>query len=185
MIQATAIRKGMVLDMDGDLFTVLDFHHLTPGNKRGVIQLRLRSLSKGNSTQKKLRSEDRVELANLEERNMEYLYEEGDKKVFMDQKDFEQYPLGSDLLEEAGPYIAVGQAVKVSFHEGRPISINLPPSIVLAVSETAPGLRGDSVSNVFKPAKLESGLETQVPLFIENGDRVKVDTKTGKYLERA
>lgn len=185
MIQATTIRKGMVLEFDGDLFTVLDFHHHTPGNKRGVIQLKLRSLSKGNSMQKKLSSNDRVELATLEERTMEYLYDEGDKKVFMDQTNFEQYPLGADLLEEAGPYIIVGQAIKVSFHEGRPLSIHLPPSIILTVTETAPGLRGDSVSNVYKPAILETGLETQVPLFIDNGSKVKVDTKTGKYLEKA
>ena len=184
MIQATTIRKGMVLEFDGDLFTVLDFHHLTPGNKRGVIQLKLRSLSKGNTMQKKLSSNDKVELAVLEERSMEYLYDEGEKKVFMDQTNFEQYPLGADLLEEAEPFITVGQTIKVSFYEGRPMSIHLPPSIILTVTETAPGLKGDSVSNVFKPAILETGLETQVPLFIDNGTKVKVDTKTGKYLER-
>jgi len=184
MINATDIRKGMVLTIEGELFTVLETKHLTPGNKRGKIQTIMRSLKKGTSVNKRLRSTDRFEEAYLEKKEMEYLYQDGANHVFMDAKNYEQVTISGDLVSDALPYIPLNSRVNLTFHEGNPISVELPASVVLEVTETDPGLKGNSVTNVYKPAKLETGLEIKVPMFIHPGEKVKVDTRSGKFLER-
>jgi len=185
MIQATEVRKGMVLQMDGDLLQVLEYQHVTPGNWRGMVQLKLRSLIKGTSTQKRLRTDEKVDQVTMDEKEMEFLYDEGPNKVFMDRESFEQIPISPDILGDAAKFIAPGLPIHIQFHEGRPILVDLPPAMVLKVKETAQGIRGDSANNVYKPATLETGAEISVPLFINEGDSIKVDTRTGKYMERA
>jgi len=184
VIKATEIRRGLVLKMDDALVLVTDFMHTTPGNLRGIIQIKGKDLMSGAQSQKRLRPSDTVEVAYLDKKEMQYLYQEGDHYVFMDNESYEQITIPGDVLESTIPYIAHNSNVTVTIYEGNPIAVDLPTSVVLAVSETEPGARGNSVTNIYKPAKLETGLEVKVPLHINKGDRVKVDTRTGEFLER-
>jgi len=184
MASANDIRKGNVLIMDGELFLATDVTHRTPGNLRALVQAKLKNLRTGTIVQKKLSAQERVEFAFLDKRNCEYLYRDGDNYVFMDQQTYEQYHLNQDTVGEQMPFIVENTTVQVTFHEQTPISIDLPASVELNVQHTEPGLKGDSVSNVFKPATLETGLEIKVPNHINIGDRVKVSTVTGDFQGR-
>ncbi|MFQ5863464.1 MAG: elongation factor P [Candidatus Brocadiales bacterium] len=185
MINATDIRRGMMVKHDGDLYVVVDFHHLTPGNKRALIQARLKSLKHGNVIQNRFRSTDKIEKVFMDYRTMEYLYNDGQNYCMMDTETLEQVFIPGDVLEDYDPYMPLNCKVRVGFYEGRPVSVELPAAVELKVTETAPGTKGDTVTNVFKPAKLETGLEIKVPLFINEGDVVKIDTRTGEFLSRA
>ncbi len=184
MINATELKKGMVIEQDDGLFLVTETTHITPGNKRGILQAKIKSLKEGHTIQRRFRSSDRVEQAFLEARAFEYLYEEKPNFVFMDLKSFEQIQLSEEIVGEAMPYISHNSHVQITFHDDNPISIDLPGSVVLEVKQTDPGAKGNTVSNVFKPATLETGLETKVPMHIAIGNRVKVDTRTGAFIER-
>lgn len=185
MPSATDIRKGSVLVLDGDLYVCTDFHHGTPGNKRGNVQTKLKGLQSGTTINRKFSSTERVEFAYLDKRPCEYLYRDGDNFVFMDGKTFEQYHLGADQVSEQMGYIVENQTVQVTFYEATAVSIELPGSVELKVTHTEPGIKGDSVSNVFKPATLETGLEIKVPNHVSVGDVVKVNTQTGEFQGRA
>jgi elongation factor P len=179
------MRPGMVIKFNNDLYSVFSVVHRTPGNLRGFVQAKMRNLRSGNMTEHRFSSEDRVERAALEEHNMEYLYDDGEYYYFMNTESFEQMHLTKDLLGDATQYLIPQLAVSVEFYEGKPISVELPPTVDLTVIETEPGLKGASVSNVTKPAKLETGLVVQVPPFINEGDKVRVNTETGEYQSRA
>ncbi len=185
MISATQMRPGMVIKFNNELYSVFSVVHRTPGNLRGFVQAKMRSLRSGNMTEHRFSSEDRVERAALEEHNMEYLYDDGEYYYFMNTETFEQMHLTKDLLGDATQYLIPQLAVTVEFYEGKPISVELPPTVDLTVVETEPGLKGASVSNVTKPATLETGLVVQVPPFIGSGEKIRVNTAEGTYQERA
>lgn len=184
MISATEIKRGTVLKVDGDLFVVIDYQHITPGNWRGMVQAKLKSLKQGNVVQKRFRSTDKVDDVYLEHREMEYLYQDGDNYCFMDTETLEQVFIQKDAIEAEIPYIALNTHARISFYDEKPVSVELPASVTLRVEKTDPGVKGDTVTNVFKPATLETGLVVKVPLFINQGERVKVDTRTGEFISR-
>jgi elongation factor P len=182
---ATDIRKGSVLILDGDLFVCTEFQHKTPGNLRGNVQAKLKGLKDGRTINRRFSSTERVEFAFLDKRPCEYLYKESAGYVFMDAESYEQFTIEAEMISEQMHYIVENTQVAVTFHEGRPVTIEIPASVELKVTHTEPGVKGDTVSNVFKPATLETGLEIKVPNHISIGDVVKVSTESGDFLGRA
>ena len=184
MISATQIKRGMTIKLNGELYRVFSFQHITPGNWRGMVQTKLKSVKSGSIIDHRFRSEDRVEQAYLEKHEMEYLYSDGSDYYFMNTEPFEQFRLPADLLEDAIPFMTPNIKLQVEFYETKPIGVDLPASVELRVVTTEPALRGATVSNVNKPATLETGLVIQVPPFINEGELIRVDTSESKYLER-
>lgn len=184
MINATQLRPGMIIVHEGGLYRVATVKHLTPGNKRGFMQTKLKNLRTGSGTEYKFRSEERVEQATLETRMMQYLYNEGDLHTFMDTQNYEQTSLAAEEIGEFLPYLLSNQVVEIEFFDGKPVGISPPSTVDLEVVETEPTLKGATASASYKPAKLETGVTIQVPPFIQIGDRVRVDPLEGKYLER-
>ncbi len=185
MISATQLRPGMVVKFNNDLYSVFSMTHRTPGNLRGFVQAKMRNLRSGTMMEHRFSSEDRVERANLEEQQMEYLYDDGEYYYFMNTENYEQMHLMKDLLGDATNYLIPQLRVSVEFYEVKPISVELPATVDMTVVETEPGLKGATVSNVTKPAKLETGLVVQVPAFITEGEKIRVNTAEGTYQERA
>jgi elongation factor P len=184
MIQATQMRRGMCIKHDNDLYRVVAAEHKTPGNLRGMVQAKIRQLRTGAIMEHRFRSEDRVERAILDETEMEFLYQEGDMYHFMNNESFEQIGLSDEVLGDAVPYLIPNIKLKIEMYEGRPVGIELPLNVEMTVVETEPAIKGASVSNVGKPAKMETGLVVQVPGFISEGERIRVDTSSGAYIER-
>ena len=185
LIPATQLRAGMVIMYNNDLYRVANVMHVTPGNWRGMVQTKLRSLRTGNSTENRFRSEDKVERVTLEQHEMEYLYADGDQFHFMNTENYEQIALSEDDLGDAKNYLLPNLRLNVEFHETRPIGVSLPKTIDLKVTETAPGLKSATVTNALKPATTETGLVVPVPNFIDVGDVIRVDTESGAYVSRA
>ena len=185
MIPATQLKRGMCIKHDNDLYRVVETQHKTPGNLRGMVQAKIRRLKTGSNIEHRFRSEDRVERAILDENDMEFLYRDGDMYHFMNSETFEQIGLSDDVLGDAVSYLVANIKLKVEMYEGRPVGIELPLTVEMTVVETEPAIKGASVSNVGKPAKLETGLTVQVPPFISEGDRIRINTSTGAYVERA
>lgn len=185
MITATQLRPGMVIKFNNELFSIFSVFHRTPGNLRGFVQAKMRNLRSGAMIEHRFSSEDRVERAVLDEQEMEYLYDDGEYYYFMNTSTFEQMHLTKDLLGEGVQYLVPQLKVNVEFYEGKPISVELPPTVDLTVVETEPSLKGATVSNVTKPAKTETGLVVQVPPFINAGEKIRVNTSDGTYQERA
>ena len=184
-VSATKLRKGNLVKHNNDLCRIVETQHVTPGNLRGFVQARMRSLRSGSMTEHRFSSEDKVEKAIMEEQLMEYLYDDGEYYYFMNIENYEQMHLTKDLLGDATDYLIPQLKITVEFYEGKPIGVELPPSVDMTVIETEPGLKGATVSNVTKPAKMETGLVVQVPPFINQGERIRVSTSEGTYLERA
>jgi elongation factor P len=185
MISSTQMRPGMVIKFNNDLFSIFSVNHRTPGNLRGFVQAKMRNLRSGSMIEHRFSSEDRVERAMLDEHEMEYLYDDGEYYYFMNTENYEQMHLMKDILGDAVSYLIPQLRVKVEFFEGKPISVELPPTVDMMVVETEPGIKGASVSNVTKPAKVETGLVVQVPPFITEGEKIRVSTAEGTYQERA
>jgi elongation factor P len=185
MISATQIRRGMVLKVDNELYSVMTVQHITPGNWRGMVQTKLRNLRSGKQNERRFRSEEGVERISLDTQEMEYLYSEGTDHHFMNTENYEQMTLSAELLGDNVNYLIPNIKVEAQFYEGRPISVELPSTVDLVVVETEPSVRSATVTNVTKAAKLETGLIVQVPQFINQGERIRVDTSEGKYLQRA
>ena len=183
-VSTNDMKTGMTLDLDGDLWTVLDFLHHKPGKGQAVVRTKLRNVRTGAVLDRTFKADEKVGLAILDKREMQYLYREADSFVFMDQETYEQHPVPAAIVGDAARYLSEGFVAIVSMYEGTAIAVELPAAVVLSVARTDPGVRGDRVSGAMKPATLETGLEIQVPLFVEQGDRVKVDTRTGQYLTR-
>jgi elongation factor P len=182
---ATNIRKGQVLQVDGELWVVLDYTHITPGNWRGYVQVVMKSLKTGRKDNRRMRSTDKVDIAFIDTRELQYIYSDNLGAHFMDTENFEQTALDPELLGDALHYVKEGELVKVNFHDETPIGIELPTTVVLEVTETEPGVKGDTVSNVFKPATVETGITIKVPNHINQGEMIKVDTRNGEFVERA
>jgi elongation factor P len=175
----------MVIKFNNELYSIFKTEHRTPGNLRGFVQAKMRKLSNGAMTEHRFSSEDKVERAALEEHEMEYLYDDGEYYYFMNTENFEQMHLTREILGDGVEYLVPQLKVNIEFYEGKPISVELPPTVDLTVVETEPGLKGASVSNVTKAAKCETGLMVQVPPFINEGEKIRVSTSEGTYQERA
>jgi elongation factor P len=185
MIPATQLRPGMVIKFNKDLFSVFKMEHRTPGNLRGFVQVKMRNFRSGTMIEHRFSSEDKVERASLDEQEMEFLYDDGEYYYFMNTSTFEQMHLMKDILGDATNFLIPQLKVNVEFYEGKPVSVELPPSVDMTVIETEPGLKGATVSNVTKAAKLETGLVVQVPSFISEGEKIRVSTSESSYLERS
>ena len=175
----------MVVKFNNDLFSVFKMEHRTPGNLRGFVQVKMRNFKSGTMIEHRFSSEDKVEKASLDEQEMEYLYDDGEYYYFMNTESFEQMHLVKDLLGDATDYLTPNLKVLVEFYEGEPISVELPATVDLTVKETEPGIKGASVSNVTKAAKMETGLVVQVPPFINEGEKIRVSTSDASYQARA
>ena len=184
-IQATRIRKGMLIKVGNDLFRILDLHHLTPGNKRAHIQVRMRNIRTGSLADEKFRAEEDIERATLDEREMQYLYNDGDHYYFMDTSNYDQINISAEALGDSINYLIADSIIKVEFYDVEPVGIELPPTVDLVVKETVPGIKGATASAQVKPATLETGLVVQVPPFVNEGDKVRISTETGEYQSRA
>lgn len=179
------MKKGMLIKIGEDLFRVLDLQHVTPGNLRGFVRVRFRNIRNGSLSDQKLRSEDTVERAVLDERQMQYLYKDGDSYHFMDTETYEQMHMSAEALGDSVNYIMPEATIAVEFYGSEPVGIELPVTVDLKVVDTVPGIKGATASNQIKPATLETGLVVNVPPFINTGDTVRVSTETGEYLSRA
>jgi len=183
-IQATRLRKGMLIKLGPDLFRILDLHHLTPGNKRAHIQARLRNIRTLSLADQKFRAEEDIERATLDEREMQYLYNDTDHYYFMDTSTYEQIHISQEALGDSKNYLIPDAIIRVEFYDVEPVGIELPPTVDLVVRETAPGIKGATASAQVKPATLETGLVVQVPPFVNEGDKIRVSTETGEYQSR-
>jgi len=183
-IPASQIKLGNVIEYEGDLWIVVESRHVKLAKGGGAMQMKLKNLKRGDHISNRFRSSDKLEMAFLEKRDCEYLYPEGDAFVFMDVENYEQYNLHQDMVGDQMKFVRHNERVNITFYEGAPITVALPPSVELEVTETEPGVRGDTVSNVFKPATVETGYSLKVPNHIKVGDRLKISTETGEFLER-
>lgn len=185
-ITAGQARKGMVLVLDdGQLYSVVDRDLNTPGNWRAQLKLKLKNLKTGSIVEKKLRPEDRVEQAYLDKRPMQYLYSEGDGYVFMDKENYDQVTLGKEWVGEQILFLKENDDAAVTFYDGKPLSLELPATVELKVVDTEPSVKGATAAAQYKPATLETGLKVTVPPFVNIGEMIQVDTRTGEYLSRA
>ena len=184
-MKATQLRPGMIIVHEGELYTVHSVDHRTPGNKRGAMATRMRSLRSGSIIDYRFRAEDSIDRAILDEIEFEYLYNDGEGYHFMNTETFEQMHLGKDVLGDAVYYLIPNLVVKLEFYEGKPMGAILLDTVDLSVVHTEPTVQKATASAVMKPATLETGLTIQVPPFINNGDRVKVDTSEARYVQRA
>jgi elongation factor P len=183
-IQATRIRKGMLIKVGNDLFRVLELHHLTPGNKRAHIQVRMRNIRTMSLADQKFRAEEDVERASLDEREMHYLYNDGDHYYFMDTSTYEQIHISQEAMGDSKNYLVPDATIRVEFYESEPVGIELPQTVDLVVKSTVPGIKGATASAQVKPATLETGVVVQVPPFVNEGDKIRVNTETGEYQSR-
>jgi len=179
------MKKGMLIKIENDLFRVLELQHVTPGNLRGFVRVKFRNIRNGTLSDQKLRSEDTVERATLDETEMQYLYQDGDSFYFMDTTSYEQIHISSEALGESVSYLKPEMTIKVEFYGTEPVGIELPQTVDLKVTDTVPGIKGATASNQIKPATTETGLVVNVPPFINPGDVIRVSTETGEYLSRA
>ena len=185
VISATQLRVGMLITYQNELHRVTSVVHVTPGNWRGMVQTKMRNLRSGTQTENRFRSEDKVDRVTLEQHEMEFLYQADDQYYFMNTETFDQIPLSAETLGDATQYLTPNSRLQVEFYEGTPVAVALPKTVDLTVSDTAPGMKGATVTNTLKPATTETGLVVPVPSFIDVGDVIRVDTETGTYLSRA
>jgi len=185
MATANDLRRGMAINYNGDIAVVLDSQHRTPGNLRAFVQATLRSIRTGKSSDVRFSSTEKIDVVPMMTRKMDFSYKDGDDYVFSDPENYETVTLSPEIVGEAKNYLVENASVTVTFVEDKAVSIELPSSVVLKVSDAPEGVRGDSANNVHKGIVLETGITVQAPLFIKTGERIKVDTRTGKYMERA
>jgi len=184
VIAATQIKVGNVIMHNGKPHRVTNVLHVTPGNWRGMVQTRLVNIETGSNTEHRFRSEDKVEKANLEEHKLQYSYRAGDDFNFMNTESYEMVALSAEVLGEATGYLTEGMMLEAQYFEGRVVGVEVPMFVELEVKETTPNIKGAAVQNTSKPAVLETGLEIKVPPYVESGNRVKIDTRTGQFVER-
>ncbi|WP_188110526.1 MULTISPECIES: elongation factor P [Aeromicrobium] len=184
MATTNDIKNGMVLDLDGQLWSVVWFQHHKPGKGGAMVKTTLKNVMSGKTVDKTFNAGLKIETANVDKRDFQYLYHDGDSYVFMDKTTYDQVNISEAVVGDAKDYMLDNQDAMVAMHEGVPLYIELPASVELLVEYTEPGLQGDRSSGGTKPARLETGKEIQVPLFIVNGEKIKVDTRDGSYLGR-
>ncbi len=184
-LKATQLRKGNIIEYNGELFRLTEVFHNTPGKGQASVQTKMKNIKTGVNAENRFRSDETAIKASLDSKEMEYLYQDGEDYYFMDTTTFEQIPLRQDLLEDSIYYLLPNIKVTINFYQDEPVAIELPGSVNLTVTETEPSLKTATVTSSYKPAVLETGLKTQIPPFIEEGEIIRVDTSDGKYLERA
>ena len=185
MATTNDLKNGLVLNLDGELWTVVEFQHVKPGKGGAFVRTKLKNVLTGKTLDKTFNAGVKVETANIDRRSMVYLYRDGDSYVFMDERTYDQLPVSAEVVGDAAHFMLENQSATVSTHNGEPLFVELPASVTLLITYTEPGLQGDRSSAGTKPATLETGYQIQVPLFVENNTRVKVDTRDGSYLGRA
>jgi len=184
MISSGELRKGITIELAGELYQVLDYQHLKLGRGSAQVRLKLRDLRAGHTIEQTFQATEKFVRARLDYRSMQYLYNDGDLYYFMDEETFEQMPLSASQLGDTLNYLKEGMSLQVSSYKGELVGVELSITVELQVIETEPGFKGDTATPGTKPAKLETGIAIQVPLFVSEGDIIKVDTRTGSYLER-
>lgn len=184
MYSTTDFRKGLKIEIDGTPFEIIDFQHFKPGKGGAMVRTKLRNILNGRIQDKTFRSGEKVEKPDLETRDMQFLYREGEQLVFMDMTTYEQLHMDEESTGDKAGFLKDAQECRVLLYNGKPLDIDIPVSLVLEVTDTEPGAKGDTVSNVTKPAKVETGMTIQVPIFVNIGDKIKVDTRTKEYLGR-
>jgi elongation factor P len=184
MILSQELRPSKTFELDGQIFTVLNYHHNKQARGGAIIKVKIRNILTGSITEKTFRSGEKLKIARIESRPMQYLYHDGHNYIFMDQESFEQIGINDETLGDSINFLIEGNIINVNFYKDSPIGVDLPISMELKISKTDPGLRGDTVSGATKPATTETGLTINVPLFINEGDIIKIDTRTSEYIER-
>ncbi|MFU2208941.1 elongation factor P [Solidesulfovibrio sp. C21] len=184
MLSTTDFRRGLKIEMDGVPYEIVDFLHVKPGKGGAFIRTKLKNMINGRVVENTFRSGEKMIKPDLESKDMQYLYHDGEEFVFMDMESYEQLHVGNDHLGEKGGYLKDGMELKMLLYKGQPLDIDLPASVTLEVTDTEPGVKGDTVSGASKPAALETGISVNVPLFVNTGDKIKVDTRTGEYIGR-
>ncbi len=184
MASTADIKNGVVIKIDGQLWSVVEFQHVKPGKGGAFVRTKLKNVVTGKSVDKTYNAGTKIDIENVDRRDFTYLYTDGDSFVFMDVEDYDQLSVSEAIVGDAKNYMLENQQVQIALHDGNPLYIELPASVVLEVTYTEPGLQGDRSSAGTKPATVETGYEIQVPLFLEQGTKVKVDTRTGDYLGR-
>ncbi len=185
MYSTAEFRRGLRIEIDGKPFIIVEFQHVKPGKGGAFVRTKLKNLQTGQVLEQTFRSGAKVGKPDLEEKFMQYLYQDGDQYVFMDNTTYDQVFIGAEYLGEALNFMYPNIELSVLYFNGQPIGVELPNTVELTVSETEPGVKGDTATGASKPATLETGYVVQVPLFINQGDRLRIDTRTGEYLERA
>lgn len=184
MISTSEFRNGLTIELDGEAYVIVDFQHVKPGKGAAFVRSKLRNARTGTVMEKTFRAGEKVNRAHVDRRGMQFLYHSGEAYVFMDAETFEQRELSGELLGEATRFLKENTDIQVALYEGQVISVDLPNSVELRVVETPPGVKGDTAAGGSKEARLETGALVQVPLFVDEGDVVRVDTRSGEYLER-
>ncbi len=184
MIMAGDFRKGMTVEIDGQVWSIADFQHVKPGKGAAFVRTRLKNVMTGAVLERTFSPTDKYPPAHIETKEMQYLYSDGELYYFMDTETYEQIPLNHSQVEDAINFIVENENVKVRFFKGAPFSVEAPNFVELTIAHTEPGVRGDTVTGQTKPATLETGFQVNVPLFVNEGDRVRIDTRTGEYMER-
>ena len=185
MISTGEIKRGITIELDGTLYQIVEFQHIKMGRGSAQVRMKLRNVRKGDLIEKTVQAGERFQRARLDHRTVQFMYKDGTHFHFMDTKTYDQLALDADQLGDAVNYLTDGMEVTLNEYEGEPIGVDMPASIVMTVASTDFGLKGDTATGATKPATLESGLKVNVPLFVKVGDKIKVDTRTGEYLERA
>jgi elongation factor P len=183
-VSTNDLKNGMTLDLDGTLFQVIEFQHVKPGKGGAFVRTKLRNVKTGAVLERTFNAGVKVGLAIVERKQMQYLYADGADAVFMDLDSYEQIHVGAELIGDMMKYLTEGAEAQIAMHQGVPIAVELPASVVLAITQTDPGAKGDTRTGASKPATLETGAVVNVPLFVEEGERIKVDTRSGEYIER-
>ena len=183
-VSTNDLKNGMTLDLDGTLFQVVEFQHVKPGKGGAFVRTKLRNVKTGAVVERTFNAGVKIGLAIVERKEMQYLYRDGDAFTFMDLETYEQVPVPGAVLGDSAGWLAEGARAQVAIHQGTPIAVELPASVALTITKTQPAVKGDTKTNAMKPAVLETGAEIQVPMFVEEGERVKVDTRSGAYIER-
>ena len=184
MIKAGDIRKGTTIEIEGNVFNVVDFLHVKPGKGSAFVRTKMKNVMTGQVLERTFNPTDSLTRASIETKEMTYLYTDGDFYYFMDLESFEQIPMNHDVVEDAIPYVLENTNCTVRFFKGAPFSVEAPNFVTLTVTETEPGVKGDTATNVTKKATVETGATVAVPLFINEGEKIRIDTRTGEYLER-
>ena len=183
-VSTTEFRNGLKIEIDGEPYIIVEFQHVKPGKGGAFVRTKFKSLKSGNVTDKTFRAGEKVDVPNLEEKTMQYLYAADKDRVFMDTSSYEQVSMNEKQLGDSIHYLKENMEIKVLYHKGQPINIDLPMFVELAIAKTDPGVRGDTASGGSKPATLESGAVIKVPFYLNEGDVVKVDTRSGTFIER-
>jgi elongation factor P len=183
-VSTNDFKNGMTIELDGILFQIVEFQHVKPGKGGAFVRTKLRNVKTGAVLERTFNAGVKVGLAIVERRGFQYLYSDGDAFVFMDLRTYEQIHVPRSLAGEAGSFLVEGAEAQVAMHEGVPIGVELPASTVLTIAKTDPGVKGDTRTGALKPATLETGVVVSVPLFVEEGEKIKVDTRSGQYIER-